>query len=97
MVVANQLVRDSGFFNGKSKIIIVNGYSPFFRWLGWISGKNQSLVGNFHICSGHRPAYSKLRVDMNLGSRFAGTMAFGPLIVALDRLLVPALGRPSYN
>ena len=54
-------------FDGKSKVIIVNGYSTSFRWPGGISGKNQSVRGNFHICSGQRPAYGELTVDMNLG------------------------------
>jgi hypothetical protein len=54
-------------FDDKSKVIIVNGYSTSFRWPGGISSKNQSLRGNFHICSGQRPVYGELRVDMNLG------------------------------
>ncbi len=54
-------------FDGKNKVVIINGYSTSFRWPGGISSKNQSVGGNFHICSGHRPAYDELRVDMNLG------------------------------
>ncbi len=55
-------------FDGKSKLIIVNGYSTSFRWPGGVSSKNQSVGCNFHICSGQRPAYGELTVDMNLGT-----------------------------
>ncbi len=34
-------------FDGKSKVIIVNGYSTSFRWKGGISGKINRYVATF--------------------------------------------------